>query len=56
VPNDQPDAAVVGAAFLVSGAMTKVDRTSGDIIEPNTANADMLADRQRMLIDYVQTR
>jgi xylulokinase len=56
VPSDQPDAAVVGAAFLALGVTKKPEGGSGVIVEPNEAAAGLLAERQRALVDYVQTR
>jgi len=56
VPSDQPDAAVVGAAFLALGVTKKPEGGSGVIVEPNEATAGLLAERQRALVDYVQAR
>lgn len=55
VPNDQPDAAVVGAALLVLGDSGTPPAASAEVISPRPETADLLSDRRHRLVDYVQT-
>ncbi len=56
VPSDQPDAAVVGAAFLALGVAQHSRNVSNAVVEPRDTVASLMAERQRILVDYVQGR
>ena len=51
---DQPDAAVVGAAFLALGTTRQTTAPGHSVIEPSEANARVFADRRARLVEYVR--
>jgi sugar (pentulose or hexulose) kinase len=53
-PRDQPDAAVVGAAFLALGVSASPVSGADDLIEPLSSAHELLAARRQRLVEYVQ--
>jgi xylulokinase len=58
LPTEEPDAAVIGAAFLaMPGEVTGSMAASGAVaVEPNAARAELFQERRGRLVDYVTAR
>ena len=58
LPTEEPDAAVIGAAFLaMPGEVTGSMAASGAVaVEPNAARAELFQERRARLVDYVTSR